>query len=322
MSLLLRRLQAELERIKPTTICIIEPDKTIADLLVSHLTDYQTAVFSNGRDAFAYCQQTPPRLILLDSKLPDMDALLFFRQILPVKFMNNMTIFIIGQRYDSRELRMKALEMGVDDFIHKPFDIVELQLRIKNALPDAAKTVDLVTGLPDWPATHHQLQQHLNQDGWQIILLRVSNMNDYLDVYGTPAGQQVRRMLAAMLHDIVDDQGTAADFIGSIGVGDFVIMTQNGQAAQMVADFTTRFNQECRQWYAAPDLAAQRLHLSDGRRASLMVVSTAVVDSQAQSFSSSLDIITTLEGLRQQSTPPPEQAESPVPPWHLIYAAS
>ncbi len=322
MSLLLRRLQAELERIKPPTICIIEPDKTIADLLLSHLSNNHTAVFTDGRDALAYCQQTPPQLILLDSKLPDMDALDFFQQILPIKFMKNMTIFVIGQCDDSRELRMKALEIGVDDFIHKPFDIVELQFRIKNALPDAAKTVDLVTGLPDWPATHHQLQQHLNQSGWHVILLRVANMNEYLDVYGTPAGRRVQRTLAAILNDVVDDQGTAADFIGSIGAGDFIIMTQKGKTAQIVADFEARFSQECRQWYAAPELANQRINLSDGRRAPLMTVSMAVVDSQAKSFSNSLDIINTLEELRQQSTQLADQANPATPPWYMIYATS
>lgn len=322
MSLLLDRLQKELERIKPATILIVEPDKTVADLLCENLNNYHTVACLNGRDALNFCQETPPNLILIDSNLPDMNALDLFQQIIPLKFVNNIPVFFIGQRNESRDKRMQALELGVDDFIHKPFDVVELQFRIKNALPESSNSVDLVTNLPTWPTTHKALQNQLHHNGWQAILIRMLHMDAYLDLYGTIAGQRVRRSLTNLLNDAVDEHGAIEDFIGTIGEGHFIIITHHGKADQIVADFKQKFKAESYQWYASQERASDCLQLPDGRRAPLMSVSTAVVNSQTKSFSNSLDIVATLETICQQNTPQIELSEQRSTLIKAIFATS
>lgn len=325
MSRLLTRLEKELARIKPATILIVEPDNTIAKLLCDHLENYTTDVTSNGRDALAYCQETPPSLILLDSNLPDMDALALFQQLLPIKFINNVPVFMLGQRFDTRDQRMKALDLGIDDYIHKPFDIIELQFRIKNALPDPASSPDLVTGLPNWPASHRAIEKQLKQTetDWQLILLATNQLDAYLDLHGTIAGQRVRRTLADMLNDTVDKWGNLDDFIGVIGEGNFIILTKSGNAAQMESELGHLFKTAMRDWYSTEEIAVNGIQFPDGRRAPLMSLITAVVDGQSQPFTHSLDLIAAAEALQQAKQPTAnQQSEKQTPPLKAIFATS
>ncbi len=321
MSSLIVRLQHELARLRPPDILIIEPDSNLSGLLSEHLQQYETHVVSNGRDALRYCHETPPNLILLDATLPDMPALDLFQQLLPLKFSNRIPVFLLGQRADQRNQRMQALEMGVDDYINKPFDIVELQFRVKNALPNPAQTVDLVTNLPGWPATHLELKRRLKQADWSLIYFHIAYMAAYHDLHGTIAGQQIRRTIADLLNDIVDDRGQLADFIGAIGESEFVIITGSERPSRMTTQFQQRFYHECRQWYTPREMAAERVKLPDGAFTPIMTPMTAVVPSQLKTFSTTLEVLQTAENLRLKNHPN-TQPQRLSPPLKAIFAAS
>jgi PleD family two-component response regulator len=318
MSSLTSRLQQELARIKPASILIVEPDAAIAGLLNEHLSHYDTTVTNNGRDAYTFCQHTPPNLILID--LPDEAALPLFRQLLPIKFARHISIFLLGQSDDTREQRMIALEMGADDYISKPFDIIELQFRIKNALPNPAQSGDLVTGLPSWPAIHSDLQRRLKRRDWTFCLVHITYMGAYHDVYGTIAGQRARRAIANLLNDVVDELGELDDFIGALSENEFVIITSGEQHGRMLTLFQQRFQAASRQWYTPQELAVERVHLPNGSSAPLMAPLTAVVPGRTQTFSSTLEVVEAAETQRQTRHPAPPDPISP--PLKAIFASS
>jgi PleD family two-component response regulator len=317
MSNLAVRLQQELDRMKPASILIVEPDPAIAGLLSDHLRHYKTQIAGNGRDAQTLCQQTPPNLILIDTSLPDTSALNLFQQFLPLKFINQIPIFFLGQLDDTREQRMKALEMGVDDYICKPFDVVELKFRVKNALPDPNQSVDLVTGLPGWPAVHHDLQWRLRRPDWSLILINIAYMPAYHDLYGTIAGQRVRRSIAGLLNDVVDSLGQADDFIGALSEQEFVIITGSEQHGRMLNLFQQRFTFASREWYSPQEIADGRVQLLDGSQLPLMSPTTAVITASPL-LSTPLAIIEAAETLRQQQHP----AAPVVTPFKAIFATS
>lgn len=323
MNSLTVRLQQELNRFKPAAVLIVEPDPHLGRMLSEHLAGYSWQVVSGetaGRDALAQCQQTPPDLILVDTDLPDMTALQLFQQLQPVKLMHHIPVFFLGQSGDGRDQRMKALEMGVDDYISKPFDIVELQFRVKNALPHPAQSVDLVTGLPGWPAIHANLQARLNQPDWTLLLVNLAYMAAYHDVYGAVAGQRVRRTVADLLNGVVDAAGELDDLVGVLGPHEFVIITCSAQHGRMLADFQQQFMAACRRWYSPTENAVGQVQLPDGRRAPLMTPTTAVVSARSASFATPLDVIDAVETLRQRQYPATVEITPPSLP--AIFAAS
>lgn len=320
MNSLTTRLQQELKRIRPVTVLIVEPDPYLGRMLSEYLADYTCQIVANGRDALTSCQQTPPHLLLVDTDLPDMSALALFQQLQPLKLINRMPIFFLGQPDDGRDLRMKALEMGVDDYIAKPFDIVELQFRIKNALPRPAQSIDLVTGLPGWPAIHQNLQTRLNRQDWTLLLIHVAHMGAYQDVYGAVAGQRVRRAIADLLNGVLDEWGELDDLVGVVSAYEFLVITRNPQPNQLLAHFQQQFAAASRRWYSPAECAAAQIQLLDGRRSPLMTPVTAVVSARSGPFATPLDVIDTAETLRQRQYP--ATVEKAVPTLQAIFATS
>ncbi len=105
--------------------------QTIRDILGKN--QYNILEATNGQEALQSIEKNIPDLILLDAMMPVMDGFETARHIR--KNANTRLIPIIMiTALDSMEDRVKGLEAGVDDFITRPFHIVELRARIKNLL--------------------------------------------------------------------------------------------------------------------------------------------------------------------------------------------
>jgi signal transduction histidine kinase/CheY-like chemotaxis protein len=87
----------------------------------------------SGEDALASLKFDPPDLILLDVMMPGMDGYQVARRIKNNIATRNIPIIMITALAD-RESRIRGLEAGAEDFLNKPVDRAELQVRVKNLL--------------------------------------------------------------------------------------------------------------------------------------------------------------------------------------------
>ena len=96
----------------------------------------------DGPAALAIARERQPDVVLLDVMMPEMDGFEVCRrlkadaetQLLPV-------VFITG--LDSREARLRGLEAGATEFLSKPFDLTELEVRVRNLEAFRRLTEDL-----------------------------------------------------------------------------------------------------------------------------------------------------------------------------------
>lgn len=124
---------------KPS-ILIIEDERSISAFLNSILTshDYYVACAANGADAMKLIDRECPDLILLDLGLPDMDG---SRILKSVRKTSEVPVIIISARGKEAE-KVKALDMGADDYLSKPFGTDELLARIRTALRHSQNSRD------------------------------------------------------------------------------------------------------------------------------------------------------------------------------------
>lgn len=110
-------------------ILIVEDEKPIAELLEYGLTKqgFETESCRLLSDARRIVKHDRPDLVLLDLSLPDGDGLDFCRRIAPRM---NMPIIILTARASQSD-KLLGLEFGADDYITKPFNILEVKARIK-----------------------------------------------------------------------------------------------------------------------------------------------------------------------------------------------
>lgn len=95
--------------------------------------DYEVRAVSTGDDALASLRWGPD-VILLDLMLPDGDGLDVARRI---REQSNVPIVVLSVR-DEEAQKVVALDLGVDDYITKPFGTAELLARIRAAIRHAA----------------------------------------------------------------------------------------------------------------------------------------------------------------------------------------
>ena len=97
---------------------------------------YQLVEAATGREALAQAAGRNPDVILLDLGLPDGDGLDVVREL---RRFSLAPIIVISARGQERD-KVAALDLGADDYLTKPFGVVELQARIRVALRHRAST--------------------------------------------------------------------------------------------------------------------------------------------------------------------------------------
>lgn len=135
-------------------ILVIDDDTVLQDLLCDYFQEHQfstTSVLtgSDGVNAIRQSGGTAFDLVVLDIMLPDLDGFETLRQI---RTLSPVPVIMLTARNDETD-RIIGLEMGADDYMHKPFNPRELLARIKAVLRRSAISTEHVE-----PRSHHRFQ--------------------------------------------------------------------------------------------------------------------------------------------------------------------
>jgi two-component system cell cycle response regulator len=120
---------------KNARILVIDDDPIIRLTMESLLADSDVDLIfaENGKQGLEFAQRQPPDAILLDIMMPDMDGYEVCRRIRALPDLAEVPIIIVSA-LDTRISRLAGLDAGADDFLTKPFDSLEIKIRIQNIL--------------------------------------------------------------------------------------------------------------------------------------------------------------------------------------------
>lgn len=118
--------------VSKTTVLLVEDDLSMREFLHSFLAGYgyQVEEASTGQLGLQQAAQSPPDLILLDLRLPDMDGEDVLKKLREWYFGPILVLSCLNQD----ELKIFALDHGANDYLTKPFSSGELLARIRAAL--------------------------------------------------------------------------------------------------------------------------------------------------------------------------------------------
>lgn len=116
-------------------IYYVEDDSSIRELVIYTLktTGFEAIGFESGRELFAALDAEIPELILLDIMLPGEDGLRILQKIRTKESCRQVPVILLtakGTEYD----KVIGLDSGADDYITKPFGMMELVSRIRAVL--------------------------------------------------------------------------------------------------------------------------------------------------------------------------------------------
>lgn len=116
-------------------IFCVEDDEAVANLAAYALESagFQVRTFENGRDFFGALKEEKPELILLDIMLPGENGILILRKIRADESTRNIPVIMTtakGTEFD----KVKGLDLGADDYLVKPFGMLEMVSRVRAVL--------------------------------------------------------------------------------------------------------------------------------------------------------------------------------------------
>lgn len=120
---------------KTPLVYIVEDDNNISEIESFALKNsgYITEVFETGKIFFKHLQNKKPDIVLLDIMLPDMDGLEILKKMKNTPDFKKIPVIMVTAKTTEID-KVKGLDLGADDYISKPFGIMELISRVKALL--------------------------------------------------------------------------------------------------------------------------------------------------------------------------------------------
>lgn len=113
-------------------VLVVEDEEALSQLLKYNLEKegYRVSVAKDGEEAMVVADEVKPDLILLDWMLPKAPGIEVCRQLRARQDTRNTPIVMLTAR-DEESDRIRGLDTGADDYISKPFSMVELLARLR-----------------------------------------------------------------------------------------------------------------------------------------------------------------------------------------------
>lgn len=129
-------------------IYIVEDDTDIRELETYALKNsgYEVQSFSESKSFFKACATQLPNLVILDVMLPDFDGLSVLEKLRQDAVTKSVPVILVTAKGSEMD-KVKGLDMGADDYITKPFSVLELISRVRAILRrcSAENKTDIIT---------------------------------------------------------------------------------------------------------------------------------------------------------------------------------
>ncbi len=116
-------------------IAVVEDDKNIREIEEFALKNsgYEVESYENASDFYKGTEESTPSLILLDIMLPDEDGLSVLEKVRKDNATKKIPVIMVTAKATEID-KVKGLDMGADDYLAKPFGVMELISRVKALL--------------------------------------------------------------------------------------------------------------------------------------------------------------------------------------------
>lgn len=146
-------------------IYIVEDDESIREIETIALknSNYIVSAFENAKEFYKKLDELVPDLILLDVMLPDESGYDIVRKLRKRPATQDIPIIMVTAKTTEMDM-IKGLDGGADDYIKKPFSIMELITRVKALLRRTAKDEPKILKLDDLVLDHERHAVSVNNE--------------------------------------------------------------------------------------------------------------------------------------------------------------
>lgn len=293
--------------IKDIKIVLAVPDFKLQEILVYLLKawDYSVAILEEGGNVLEYIKKENPSLVIIDAAFENKHGLAICQE-MKGDFLTSYipTIVLIDKKQLRRDLL--RIEEGVDDYLIKPPDPIDLEIRITLALRSASHhgNASALTRLPGGRLIEKELKKRLESgEPFSFHYVDIDNFKPFNDKYGYIKGNEIIKETARILSKNVKAFGNKDDFVGHGGGDDFVVIT-SPQKAEAIAETSLKdFDSSVPIYYSESDKKAGFIVAADrsGKITNipLMSLSIAIVNKAFGRILNLLELMDTTAELKK-----------------------
>ena len=272
---------------KIRNILIITHDTTLKEVLNFCFDGwgYEVFLWEKYTDDIASIKKILPDVIVIDVHSASQQDLKICEALKDDHLTSSIPVITL---IDKRHLKTQLLNLkhGIDDYLIKPPDPLDLRVRIEMAIRRAQYNLysSPLTGLPGGRIIEEKLKERINSDSdFSFGYIDIDNFKYFNDVYGYIKGDGIIMHTAYLLYNTMRKFGNRSDFIGHIGGDDFVFITTPDKYELICKNFIMMFDKIMPFHYSSQDreqkfiIARDRTHKM--KKIPLVSVSIGVVNS-------------------------------------------
>jgi two-component system, OmpR family, KDP operon response regulator KdpE len=160
---------------------------------------YEVELVADGEEALAILATQPPDVMVLDLMMPGLDGFEVLRQ---TRSWTSLPIIVLSARGQERD-KVRALDLGADDYLTKPFGIAELVARLRAVLRRTGSPAD----------------SHVTIGTLEIDFARHVVSRDGVEVHLTPTEYDLLRVLATNVDRVLTHRNLLESVWGSYAGG-------------------------------------------------------------------------------------------------------
>ena len=268
-------------------ILFAEHESLISEIITPILESkgYEVSVARDSESVLRALLETQPNLIVIDANLAEGDGFQICKMLKADFMTSHIPIIVLIEKRQARK-KMLEIEHGIDDYLIKPPDPIDLEIRIEMALrrTEHQMWANSLTKLPGSKEIEKVIADRLLQGLFSFAYIDIDNFKAFNDVYGYFQGDAVIIQLAHIISSVVKALGNKDDFVGHVGGDDFTVITTPEKESLIASKIISEFDRLMAFHYNKEDRLKKFIAVKDRagilKDVPLMSISVAVVNNK------------------------------------------
>jgi diguanylate cyclase (GGDEF)-like protein len=232
------------------TILLVDDDSRLRTILRANfeVVGYRVVDASDGTGALEQLDRGRPDAIVVDVLAQRDDGPTVVKRLRRHPDGARVPIVVLAARGRPDEA-VRALEAGADDVVVKPFAPEEMIARVRTKIKRAAEVeaVQPLTKLPGNGPIEAEIKRRIAGTApWSVLYVDLDGFKAFNDAFGFAKGDDVLRMIAQVMNELLRSHGERDDFLGHVGGDDFVLVVRPAKAEELGASIVAAFDRNIR----------------------------------------------------------------------------